>query len=105
MTGTIQFGNQGIKVIVNVKDETGAAVDLSSASNLKIKLKSVLANTGKSFTAALEGDGTEGALSCTLGANDIDALSTWKAQAYYELGAFKGHTTPEDIFYVEGNLA
>lgn len=105
MTDIIQLGNQGVKIIINVKDTSGAAVDLSSATNLKIKIKSVLATAGKTFDASLEGAGTNGAISCVLGADDIDALLTWKAQAYYELGAFKGHTQPVDLFYVEGNLA
>lgn len=79
--------------------------DVLDASPNAIKIKSALATAGKTFNASLEGVGTDGAISCILGADDIDALLTWKAQAYYELGAFKGHTQPVDLFYVEGNLA
>lgn len=105
MTDTVQLANEGIKVIVYVKDQAGAAKDLTGATNLKIKLKSAIAQTGKTKTATFEGSPTTGALTCTLTAGEIDTLATWKAQAYYELGSFKGHTRPEDIFYVEGNLA
>lgn len=101
----IQLGNQGIKIIVNVKKTDGSAKDLTGATNLKIKIKSALATAGKTFPADFEGDPSAGALSCVLGANDIDALATWQAQAYYEQGSFKGHTQAEDVFYVEGNLA
>ena len=105
MIEVVQLGNYGFKIVVNVKDPAGAARDLTGASALKIKLKSVLATAGKTFTASFEGAPTTGALSYVVVANDIDALGTWKAQAYYELGSWKGHTQPVDIFYVEGNLA
>lgn len=101
---TTQLGNQGIKIIVNVKKPDGSARDLTGATNLKIKVKSALSPTGKTFTAAFEGDPTAGSLSCVVGAGVIDALATWQAQAYYELGTFKGHTLPEDLFYVKENL-
>ena len=101
----VQFGNEGIKAVVNVKDQAGAAKDLTGAAALKIKMKSVLSPTGKTFTAAFEGAPTTGALSYVLTGTDIDARGVWQAQAYYELGSFKGHTEPVDIFYVEGNLA
>ena len=100
-----QLANEGIKILVNVKKPDGSARDLTGATNLKIKLKSALSPTGKTFNASFEGSPTLGVLSCTLAAGAIDALGAWKAQAYYELGTFKGHTHPEDIFYVEGNLA
>ena len=102
---TVQLGNEGIKVIVNVKKPDGSARDLTGATNLKIKVKSALASAGKILNATFEGSPNLGSLTCTLVAGDIDALGTWKAQAYYELGMFKGHTHPEEIFYVEGNLA
>ena len=106
MTDTTQVGNLGIRVIVNVKNSDGSAKDLTGATNLKIKLKSKLAAAGKSFTAEIYGDATEGAVSCILDdATDIDSLALWQAQVYYELGVFKGHTHPEDLFFVEGNLA
>lgn len=104
-TEITQLGNQGIKIIVHVKKPDGSARDLTGAANLKIKLRASLASDGKTFAANFEGDPTEGALSCVTGVNDIDTTATWKAQAYYELGTFKGHTRAVDIFFVEENLA
>lgn len=101
----VQLGNEGFKVIVHVKDPAGAARDLTGATGLKIKLKSALSSTGKTFEASFEGDPIDGALSCTIPTGDVDATGVWKAQAYYELGSWKGHTHPEEIFQVEGNLA
>lgn len=105
MTDTVQFGNEGIKVIVYVKNPDGSAKDLTGATNLKVKLRSAIAAAGLEKAGAFEGNPNTGAISCTLGAGEINVLATWQAQAYYELGTFKGHTRPEDIFYVQGNLA
>lgn len=106
MTDSTQQGNLGIRVIVNVVNADGSAKDLTGATNILIKLKSRLATVGKSFAAEIYGDATDGAVSCVLdSADDLDDLSIWQAQAYYEQGEFKGHTRPADIFIVEGNLA
>jgi hypothetical protein len=104
-TVSTQILNEGIKVIVNVKKPDGTAKDLTGATNLKIKIRSDIAPAGKSFNASFEGDPATGAVSCILGAGAIDAVSVWKAQAYYELGSFKGHTERVELFLVEDNLA
>jgi len=67
-------------------------------------LKSALSPTGKSFDAQPE-NLSEGKVSYVVASGDIDAGGEWKAQAYYELNSWKGHTHPEPAFYVEGNLA
>jgi hypothetical protein len=102
---TMQMLNEGVKIVVNVKKADGTAKDLTGATNLKIKMRSILAATGKSFAATFDGSPALGALTFTLGAGNVDDLSTWKAQAYYELGGFKGHTEPVEIFEVQENLA
>lgn len=101
---TVQLGNSGFKIIVNVKDPAGAARDLTGATNLKIKLKSAL-SAGKEFAGVAENLAL-GQISYTVAAEtDINATGVWEAQAYYELGAWKGHTEKVEAFYVEGNLA
>jgi hypothetical protein len=100
----VQLGNYGFKLVVNVKDPDGAVRDLTGASNLKIKIKSTLSTNGKEFTASAE-NLAQGSISYTVLDGDIDNLGEWKAQAYYELGAWKGHSHPEPAFFVEGNLA
>lgn len=106
MTDTTQQGNFGIRVIVNVINADGTAKNLTGATNILIKLRSKLVKAGKSFEAEIYGDPEEGAVSCLLSsAANLDDLSIWQAQAYYEQGEFKGHTRPADIFIVEGNLA
>lgn len=100
----LQLSNLGVKIVVNVKDPAGAARDLTGASQLKIKLRSVLSPTGKTVTATAE-NLAAGSLSYVLALGDLDTLGTWQVQAYYELGNWKGHTEAVDAFYVEGNLA
>jgi hypothetical protein len=101
----VQLGAQGIKLVVNVKQPDGTARDLTGAGQLKIKIKAVIGAVGKSFAAAFDGSPTNGALTYTLASGDLDALGIWQAQAYYELGAWKGHTEAVDLFEVKGNLA
>lgn len=104
MTETIQRGAIGVKVVINVKDGDGNAVNLTGATNLKIKMRGDINSDGVTKTASMEGSAVNGALSCLTEANDIQAVGTWQGQAYYELGAFKGHTEPVEIFYVKDNL-
>jgi len=105
MTDVIQNGNIGVKIVVNVVDENGDPRNLTGATNLKIKLRSVLpSQKGKSFTATAE-NLSQGSLSYTTVAGNIDALGEWKVQAYYELNGWQGHTKPEIAFQVEDNLA
>jgi len=104
MTDQIQRGAIGVKIIINVKDADGNAVNLTGATNLKIKLRGDITTEGVTKTASFEGDAANGVLSCLTETGDIDVLGTWRGQAYYELGSFKGHTQPAEIFYVEENL-
>jgi len=101
---TVQVSNYGFKVIVTVTDTAGTARNLTGAANLKIKLRCTKARAGKEFTGQAE-DLANGKISYTVAASDIDEEGLWQAQAYYELGAWKGHTEAVDAFFVERNLA
>lgn len=101
----VQYGTEGFKIIVNVKNSDGTAKNLTGASNLKIKARSRLAPAGKTFNAALEGAAANGAVSYTIAANEIDSLGVWLTQAYYEQSGFKGHTEAVESFEVQENLA
>lgn len=103
-TETVQLGNLGFKLIVTVTDSAGAARNLTGATNLKLKLKPTNARTGVEKTGVAEALAA-GKISYTFAANEINAVGLWKVQAYYELGAWKGHSEAVDAFYVEGNLA
>lgn len=97
----IQINDIGVKIIVNVVDENGAPVTLTSATNLKIKLRPSARGDGVTKTATLEG--TTG-VSCLTETGDISVRGVWKAQAYYELGGLKVHTQPVEVFTAVANL-
>jgi hypothetical protein len=101
---TIQIGAIGVKIVVTVKEDA-IAKNIATATGLKLRLRSAIGSTYKDFTAVFETDGTDGKVSyTTTAAGDIDLESVWKAQVYYELGAFKGFTEPVEAFEVKRNL-
>ncbi len=97
---SIQRNSIGVKVVVNVVDASGDPVTLSSATNLKIKMRPTV-GAGITKDATLEGTT---AVSCLTVDGDLDSVGVWQAQAYYELNGFKGHTAPIEIFTVLENL-
>lgn len=96
----IQMNDVGVKVTINVVDENGDAITLTGATNLKIKIG---AENGEGITKTATLEGTT-ALSCLTEAGDINVAGVWKAQAYYELGGFRGHTKPVEVFTALPNL-
>ncbi len=90
----------GIKILINVVDENGDAITLTSATNLKIKMRPIV-GAGITKTATLEGASSVYFLSAD---GDLDAVGVWQAQAYYELSGKKLHTLPVDIFTVVEDL-
>jgi hypothetical protein len=101
---TIQIGAIGVKIVVTVK-ENGVAKNISSATGIKLRVRSAISSAYKEFTAVFETDGADGKVSyTTVGASDIDLEDVWSAQVYYEMGAFKGFTEPVEAFTVQRNL-
>ena len=90
---TIHMGVIGLALELEVLDETGAAVNLSAASVLQLKLRAPGGNT-ETYTAVLSGDGTDGKMRyVTTSTEDLDAAGTWTKQGYIEVGTFKGYTS------------
>jgi hypothetical protein len=101
---TVQIGAIGVKIIVTV-EEDGVAKNISTATGMKLRLRSAIGNTYKEFTASFVTDGSDGKVSyTTLAAADIDVESVWSVQVYYEMGSFKGFTEPVEAFLAERNL-
>ena len=96
----VQRNAIGVKVLVNVVDEEGDAVTLTSATNLKIKMRPTV-GSGITKTATLEGASSVYFMTED---GDLDATGVWQAQAYYELSGKKLHTKPVEIFTVLENL-
>lgn len=107
-TATIHHQDVGTIIVLTVTDETGAVVDLSTASTKTILLckpsGAVLAKTA-SFTT----DGKDGKIQCTATKSgtpsvyDIDEIGTWKAQAYVVLVAGEWYSTTA-TFTVSANV-
>ena len=103
---TIQVDDEGTVFEFPIKDN-GAVLDLSSATIKQIKFKkpktSTLAAETITKTASFATDGTDGILTYTTVAGDIDRKGTWYVQAYVEIPDWKGHSEVE-VFIVRENL-
>lgn len=106
MTKEVTYNAIGLKVTLQCVDNDGVAIDLTGATNLKIKLRpeSGAAATAVVKTATLEGAGTNGTIYCLTEDGDIDTVGDWLGQAYYEKGTYEGHTIPVTVFTVVANL-
>ena len=82
--------------------ESGAAVDVSSATNY-IKF-SKPDNTIVTQSGTLYTDGTDGVITYTSVSGDLDAVGTWRLQAFVDFGATEFYS---DIstFKVHKNLS
>jgi hypothetical protein len=69
----------------------GAAVDISTATVLRIKFKKPT-GTVVTQTAVFSTDGTDGKLRYTTVAGDLDVPKWWKLQGYIEMPNWKGHS-------------
>lgn len=78
---TIRIGDVGTILRVSITDDDGVIVDISTATTKQIILKkpdtSILTKTASFFT-----DGTDGILTYTLIAGDIDQVGRWQIEAY-----------------------
>lgn len=98
----IHKGDIGTVFEVTVKDDE-IAVDISGVSVKKLKF----VKPGKTVVvqdAVFKTDGTDGILTYTTIADDLNAAGAWSVQAYIEWAAgWKGHSDVLD-FDVHGNV-
>ncbi len=85
----------------------GTVLDLSSATVKQIKFGKPKTGTLPAETvvkeAAFATDGTDGVLTYTTVAGDLDRKGIWKVQAYVEIPDWSGHSAL-GTFIVEDNL-
>ena len=102
-TGEIHVGDVGTMFIRTIKDETGTAVDISTATVKQILFKppsgALLTKTAQFVT-----DGTDGRVFYMTIAGDLSAPGPWRCEAYVEMPAWEGHSDIKD-FEVYANLA
>jgi hypothetical protein len=98
----IHVNDVGTALVVTITDETGAAVNVAAATNIKVYLTkpdgTVLTKTG-----VLDDDGTDGKIKYVTQAGDLSVKGAWKIQAAVTLGsaswstrqaAFQVHASP-----------
>ena len=87
---------------VTIKDQDAAIINLSGASTKQIRFKPP-SGSRKDKTASFKTNGTDGILTWTTIANDLDVVGAWQIQAYVILA---GGTWYSDIgtFTVVENL-
>ena len=102
----IQQGAIGVVFVFTVKDELGAIVDLSTATQLDAVFRANQGATSKTFGGVLTTDGTDGKFQYTTAATtDLDEPSTcWQRQGFVQLpGGYEGRTEVRS-FVVKPNL-
>lgn len=82
--------------------ESGAAVDVSSATNY-IKFKKP-DNTVVTESGSLHTDGTDGIIKYTSVSGDLDTVGTWRIQAFVDYGATEFYSDVS-TFKVHKNLS
>lgn len=102
----IHIGAVGLIFRPRFVDQDGAAIDVSTASTLQLKLeKPDGTDAAKTLVASAYGDGdlTDGYADYTTIAGDIDMGGDWKAQAY---AVTPSRVIPTKIhtFTVKGNI-
>lgn len=102
MTAAVHIGDVGTRFIATVVDETGAVVDVSTAT-VKIFRFRKPNGTVIDRAAGFLTNGLDGKLTYASIVGDLDLVGTWNFQVYVELPTGKWHS---DIHYLEmiGNL-
>ena len=94
----IHVGDVGTRLTVTLTDETGAAVDVTGASLLEMRLR---LPGGGTLTrgATTVTDGSDGQISYVTQAGDLSEAGEWELQAYVVLpgGAWHSDVTRFDV--------
>lgn len=103
MSCKIQVGDIGTILQVLFTDCDGVAVNISTATTMKIILKSPH-GTVTSNTATFDTDGSDGMLNYTSIADTFNvAGNAWSIQGYIEMPTWSGHSST-NTFVVHENL-
>jgi len=83
--------------------EDGATVNISTATIKNFVFRRPVSDTDLSVPASFFTDGKDGILQYVTVSGDLNETGLWTAQAYLEMGGFKGFTDTTS-FIVESNL-
>ena len=102
-TDTIQVGDIGTVIRLTIEDG-GVAVDVSSASEKEILLRSPAAGaTALTKAAAFTGTGTDGQIQYAIIDGDLDIPGNWSAQGKVVMPGGTWYTT-KTVIVVRGSL-
>lgn len=98
---TVHLGDVGTLLRVTIT-ENGTAVDISAATTKQIKFQK---KNRETFVrdASFYTDGSDGMITYTFQAGELDVKGVWTIQAYVELPNGKWHSTKEE-FTVDPNI-
>lgn len=100
----LQKLDTGTVLYMEIQDEDGAAVDLSTATKQVIKVKKPVSGITDLHFATIH-DAPGGIIKYTLVDDDLEESdSLYEAQAYIESPTWSGHSSIK-TFYVDDNLA
>ena len=91
MSDNIQVGAIGLIITLTITEDD-VAVNISSATTKQIKIRKP-DGTVMAKTAAFTTNGSDGKVTYTTIAGDIDLVGEYKAQAYVVMTGFMGHST------------
>ena len=84
------MGAIGAEIVIKCVDKTGASIDISSATALKIHIKRP-DDTTLDKTSTLKGDGTDGEMRyATADATDFNVPGEYEAQGLFDDGTYDG---------------
>jgi hypothetical protein len=83
--------------------EDGAALPLQSATIKRFIFRKPVSDVDLTVNASFYTDGSDGILKYVTVSGDLNEVGLWTAQAYLEVGVFKGNTDTT-TFIVESNL-
>lgn len=92
MSQFIQYGDQGVNLIVTITDSDGStSFDISTASVMEIWLGPPT-GSAKKKTATFVTDGTDGQIQYATASDDIDEVGLWDVQAYWVVTGSERHS-------------
>lgn len=98
----IQKNDEGVAFLVQVNDQDGNAINLSSASSINILFEKP-DKTFVSKTASFVTDGTDGQIEYISITGDLNMVGRWQIQASYIKSSNLKYTS-KDTFIVDSNL-
>ena len=97
MSLTARVGDIGAEIRVTIKDLTGAAVNIASASPKQIRVYDPDGVLAETLTGSFYTNGTDGILSATTTASSFTRSGLWRAVGYATIGTWTGTSSTLSI--------